>query len=445
MQNSVTPTPRDRVILLGLDGLALDIAQAIAATGRAPNMAALCQDSRTGTVDAELPELSPVNWTSVATGEGPEGHGVYGFTTFNPAAYAIGIGDSRQVRVPTVFDRLGERGLTCRVLNLPGLWPVRPGPKFQGTLLAGFVSPSLDTAVYPKELAAELRQVGYRIEADTLRGAGDPAYLLGQLHETLRGRRYLMQRFLAPGDFDCMCCVFTETDRLFHFLLPAVLDAGHPWHAACVRFLEDWDAAVGEFFQLANGLPGLTRPARVLTVADHGFAPLETEFDVNAWLRTHGFLRLEDRAPASPLDATVIRPESTAFALDPGRIYLHRRGVYARGSVAPEEEAGLLERLRAGLKAQCWNGQPVMEEVFLGRELYPGDSSPARPDLVCLSRVGVDLKAKFDRSELFGHYGRQGMHTARGAIFFDSLAGEGDATRPRRMRDVGRLLLESFA
>ena len=441
--------PRARMALLGLDGLSLDIARAIAAFGRTPHLEALCRDPRTGTVEAELPELSPVNWTSLATGAGPEAHGVYGFTRLNPATYAITITDSRQVRLPTIFDRLAGQGRICRVLNLPGLWPVRSGPgatmtqgmtqtrgrpAATGTLIAGFIAPTLEDAVHPPALVEELRRAGYRIEADTLRGAADPAYLLAQLRETLRGRRHLLERFLAPGDFDCLCCVFTETDRLFHFLLPAVLAPDHPWHQACLNFLEEWDAAVGLFFRMAAALPGETR---LLVVADHGFAPLHTEFDVNAWLRSQGFLRMEDRAPSSPLDASGIRHGTTAFALDPGRIHLHRRDLYAKGSVAPAEEPALLERLRSGLLALRWNGEPVMENVFLGRDLYPGDHSLDRPDLVCLSRPGVDLKAKFDRRELFGLHGRHGMHTAKGAIFHDSM---GQAS-PRRMRDVGRLLL----
>ncbi|AGW12440.1 putative type I phosphodiesterase/nucleotide pyrophosphatase [Megalodesulfovibrio gigas DSM 1382 = ATCC 19364] len=438
----VAPRPCARVALLGLDGLSLDIARAIAAFGRTPHLAALCQDPRTTTVDAELPELSPVNWTSLATGEGPEVHGVYGFTRINPATYAITIGDSRQVRLPTIFDQLTRHGRVCRVLNLPGLWPVRPRsgmPDTPSTLIAGFIAPSLEDAVHPPALVGELRRAGYRIEADTLRGAADPAYLLAQLRETLRGRRLLLQRFLAPGDFHCLCCVFTETDRLFHFLLPAVLEADHPWHPACLAFLEEWDAAVGLFFRMAKALPGETR---ILVMADHGFAPLHTEFDVNAWLRSQGLLLQEERPAASSgngLDAGTIRHGAAAFALDPGRIHLHRRDIYARGSVTPTQEPALLERIRTGLLALRWNGQPVMEDVFLGRDLYPGDHSPDRPDLVCLSRPGVDLKAKWDRRELFGLYGRHGMHTARGAIFYDSLG----QTPPRRMREVGRLLLES--
>lgn len=456
--------PAFRVAILGLDGLSLDIAQAIASRGQTPHLAALCEDARLGTVPAELPELSPVNWTSFATGEGPEVHGVYGFTRMDPRQYTISIMDARRRRCPTVFERLGELGLTCRVLNLPGSWPANPRPTFQGTWLAGFVAPNLHQAAFPRELASELQQAAYQIEADTLRGASDPKYLLDQLHHTLRGRVYLMDRFLSPGGFDCFCLVLTETDRLFHFLLPAVLDAAHPWHASCLKFLSAWDAVIGEFFQRVATLSGETR---VILLADHGFAPLRTEFDVNAWLRSQGYLVLGQEAAESELDARGIRPETTAFALDPARIYLHRKGLYARGGVQPQDEGALLERLRAGLMAVTWDGEPVMEAVHLGSELYGGgavsnqsvptsldpvkiDSAiytdrhdPDRPDLVCQSRPGVDLKAKFDRASLFGMYGRQGMHTARGAIFYDS---HGDpAAPPRRMREVGQRVLAAFA
>ena len=84
-----------------------------------------------------------------------------------------------------------------------------------------------------------------------------------------------------------------------------------------------------------------------------------------------------------------------------------------------------------------YRGQPVLERVWLREELYPEPCHPAAPDLVCQARPGFDLKGKFDRGEVFGHFGRRGCHTAGDTFFYDSLG-----ARPSRVRDAGRLVLE---
>ena len=59
--------------------------------------------------------------------------------------------------------------------------------------------------------------------------------------------------------------------------------------------------------------------------------------------------------------------------------------------------------------------------------------------MVVESLPGFDLKAKFDRQNIFGLHGRTGTHTVDGAIFADT-----HGARPERMRDVGRIILQHF-
>ncbi|MDD3310872.1 alkaline phosphatase family protein [Pseudodesulfovibrio sp.] len=420
--------PRRRLAVLGLDGLPLALARRLGAT--LPNIGRLAQGATT--VRAELPELSPVNWTSFYTGEGPEAHGVLGFSRMDPATYRLDVACAADVRRPTVFDRLGAAGLVSRVVNLPNTYPARP---LRGMLVAGFVAPELTRAVYPPFLADLLAKSGYRLEADTTRRNGDLDYLLGELRRTLDSRLTALSLLWDDLAWDLFVHVFTETDRLFHFAMDAVLDPGHPRHDACLAFLKDWDAAIGVFLAKYDALPG---EKRLLVMADHGFTRLATEVCVNTWLRQHGYLSLTG-TPADEWDASVIAGPSRAFALDPGRIYLHRQGRFARGTVQPEEVEPILEEIRNGLLGLTWNGERVMEQVLRGEECYPGMEGGLRPDLVCVGRPGFDLKAKFDRDAVFGLHGRTGAHTVEGAIFADS-----QGARPERMRDVGRIVLDHF-
>ncbi len=428
--------PRPRLVVLGLDGLGLSLARELCGLTELPALARLAHDPRTASVDSELPELSPVNWTSFLTAAGPGEHGVYGFTRLDPASYALSICDSGHVCVPTIFDRLGAKGLVSKVLNLPNTYPARP---VRGMLVAGFVAPELTRATHPPVLASILGRQGYILEAETSRGRSDPGLLLDGLARSLASRRAALELLWQGLDFELFVYVLTETDRLFHFLLDAVLDPGHGLHGRCMEFLRQWDRAVADVLERYEALP---EPKRLMVLADHGFTRLVTEVDVNVWLRERGHLHLlpaeQDRESAQ-WDATRIAPESRAFALDPGRVYLHDRERFGRGRLTRRETLAAREDIRQGLLALRFEGRRVMEAVHLGEELYQGPQAHRAPDLVCQARPGFDLKAKFDRREVFGMFGRTGTHTAHDAIFHDSRG-----ARPGLLRDTGRLVLEHF-
>lgn len=424
----LSSAPRNRLVVLGLDGLPLALARALGAS--LPNIGRIAADAIS--VRAELPELSPVNWTSFYTGEGPEQHGIFGFSRMDPQTYALRVSESTDVACPTIFDRLGARGLVSRVVNLPNTYPARP---LRGMLVSGFVARDLRRAAHPPFLAARLAESGYKLEADTNRGRGDLGYLLGELRATLKSRLDALDLLWPDLAWDLFVHVFTETDRLFHFFMDAVVRRDHPDHLACMRFLADWDHAVGLFLDRFDALPS---PKRLLVLADHGFTEIMTEVSLNTWLMREGLLSLSG-PPDDEWDVSRITGDSKAFALDPGRIYLHDKGRFARGRVTGEERDGLLSRIAHGLAALEYEGEPVLAAVHRGEELYPGAGSDQRPDLVCEPRPGFDLKAKFDRAEIFGLHGRTGTHTVDGAIFADS-----HGARPERMRDVGRIILQHF-
>nr|WP_287410195.1 alkaline phosphatase family protein [Pseudodesulfovibrio sp.] len=419
---------RKRLVVLGLDGVPLDLAKRL---GRSlPNIGRLAKHATT--VQAELPELSPVNWTAFFTGEGPEKHTIFGFSHMDPHTYQLRISNSHDIDCPTIFDRLGENGIVSRIINLPGTYPVRP---LRGMCISGFVSLDLEKAAYPTFLKEKIRSIDYKLEADTNKGRDDLEYLLTELRTTLDSRLKALDMLWPDLGWDLFVHVFTETDRLFHFFMDAVLHEDHPAHFECMRFLADWDYAIGLFLEQYEALPG---PKRLIVLADHGFTELKTEVCINTWLKQQGLLSLTG-SPADEWDASKISSESKAFALDPGRIYIHSVGRFARGCVAKENKNSLIDTIKQGLLQLKYNGEPVLKAVHDRDEIYPGTQSEQTPDLICEPHLGFDLKAKFDRNDIFGLHGRTGTHTVDGAIFSDT-----DDSRPKRMRDIGNTILQHF-
>ena len=221
--------------------------------------------------------------------------------------------------------------------------------------------------------------------------------------------------------------------------MDAVLHDTDPLHMECLRFLADWDAAIGTFLDKYDALP---EPKRLFALADHGFTEIRTEVSINTWLK-----RTMDCSPWPDLadngwDSTVIGTSARVFALDPGRIYVHTRDRFARGPVTAAEMPVLLEYREVqpdalDLERRAGRGTYLRG----GRPLSGRDFRPIARTWSCEARPGFDLKAKFDRQNIFGLHGRTGTHTVDGAIFADSRR----LRVPERMRDVGRIiLLEHF-
>lgn len=424
----ISSVNKKRLVVLGLDGLPLSLARTLA-----PKLPNLCRLVETAVENsAEIPELSPVNWTSLYTAKGPEDHGTYGFTIINHKDYTLSITDFEKVKCDTIFDKLGKKGFVSKSINLPNTYPAR---KLKGMMISGFVAEQLEKAVYPPFLSGRLKEAGYILEADTSRGIMEPQYLLDQVCATLESRMKALNMLWDDLSWNLFVFVLTETDRLFHFFYPAFENSAHPLREPCMLFLKKWDQCIGIFLEKYDNLPG---EKRLIVMADHGFTSLETEVDINVWLRQNGYLSLS-HAPESQWDSTSISDSSRAFALDPGRIYIHTREKYSRGCVADCEALALSQEIKTKLSGLTFNGTSVFEKIYLGAELYGSNSKGDTPDLVCCAKPGYDLKAKFDRNEIFGFFGRTGTHTVKDAFFYDS-KGE----KPEKMRDAGQMILNWF-
>jgi len=424
---------RSRLVVLGLDGLPYSLAQSLAATGKFPNLASLALSDQARPIRADVPELSPVNWAGFSTGRDPGGHGVFGFSKLDHTFYSQSLVDSGDILAPTLFERLGEKGLSSTVVNLPGSYPARPMP---GRLVAGFVAPDLEQAVHPPFLASILAGEGYQLEADTTRGAADPDYLLSQVRATLRSRRKALDLFWPDLSWDLFMLVLTETDRIFHFFYPAVANPGHALHGAFLEFLLEWDALIGTVLERFEALPG---PKRLVVLADHGFTACEAEVDINVWLMQQGLLTLKHLGN-DEYDSRAIAPhDSAAFALDPGRIYINVKERFARGVFHQYIADKLRDEIKAGLLALTVNGKPVMAAVHEPADIYHGPHARKAADLICEPNPGFAITGKFNRTELSGLHGRFGCHTAGDAFFYDSAG-----SAPETVSGAGQRLFAHF-
>ncbi len=73
------------------------------------------------------------------------------------------------------------------------------------------------------------------------------------------------------------------------------------------------------------------------------------------------------------------------------------------------------------MRELSFEGEPVITRVFAGEEIYRGPRAELGPDLVLLSRPGLDLKGTTKEREVFGDTHFQGMHTWEDAFVWSRL------------------------
>ena len=399
-----TGASKRRVCVVGLDGVPRGLLERLAADGVMPNVAQRIAAGHLRSMRASLPEVSSVSWSSFMTGVDPGQHGIFGFTDLDPDSYELRFPCFHDLQVPTFWDRLGKVGLRSVVVNQPSTYPARSIP---GSIVSGFVAIDLARSVKPLRHLGPLRRMEYQIDIDTGRARGDHEFLLSDLERTLAGRAVALDYFWEAENWDYFQVVITGTDRLYHFLWDALEDTAHPHHQATLDYHAKVDDLVGHVFErFDHEQGGHGSGDGFYMLSDHGFCGIVREVQLNAWLQREGFLELEGL-----VDLTGITPASRAFALDPGRIYIHRKGRHARGGVDEADVPALKAEITERLLLLEWEGERIIREVYDAEQIYEGPCVTSGPDLVVLSKPGFDLKGSPQAQEIFGHSGLVGMHT----------------------------------
>lgn len=419
-----------RAVLIGLDGVPFTLLQTLIAKGVTPNLGRLAAAGPTHfkQMDATLPEISSVSWSSFMTGVNPARHGIYGFMDLKPGTYQMYFPSYPHLKAETIWDKLGRQGKRSVVINLPGTYPARP---HEGVLVSGFVAIDLKKAVYPPAILPALEGMGYRIDVDTSKGA-DADHLYRDLSETLAAREKAFDHFWKKEDWDLFVAIITGTDRLQHFQWHAVEDESHPDHARAMDFYAQADAVAGRIVEK------LADTDLCLLMSDHGFCGIRSEVYINRHLVNAGYLKWDNDPPGSYAD---IAASSRAFALDPSRIYVHRKGRYPKGTIEERDVPALREELRDLFLALEHEGHKVIKEVFFPEQIYEGPEFDKAPDLVLLTNDGYDLKGNIKKPEVFGRTHFTGMHNRHDAFL---LSNRPLPEKRPHIQDVPGLLMEQL-
>ena len=205
-----------------------------------------------------------------------------------------------------------------------------------------------------------------------------------------------------------------ETDRINHFFWEDY-ERGDPDFAP--KFMDLYRKIDDYLGEIWDGF-GKKENCEVLVLSDHGFCTLKKEVYLNLWLEREGYLSFRSEESKSLEN---IAPESKAYSLIPGRIFINLKGREEMGSVEREDYEPLRDEIAKKLIEELKDpedGTPIVERVYRREEIYDGPYLEEAADLIAVPKTGYDLKGKVSVQELTGRGKIVGMHTYDDAFLF---------------------------
>lgn len=458
-----------KVLIIGLDGMPLDLVRSWAARGHLPNLQRLMEEGTSGELASTMPPTSGPAWSSFVTGKNPGKTGIYDFLYRREGSYVFPPVHAGMRGGRSLWALLGEAGRRVSVLNIPVSYPVEP---VNGVMVSGWMTPYYATDyTYPRELGDEIRRaVGdYRIyPSETFSPAGERRFFQAcdeLLDLVTRTTLYLMDR----GEWDLLMTVYFDTDRILHQLWHYI-DPEHPWRAGdrqdrsapVVRYFERLDADIGTILARAP------QDTHVLVMSDHGMGRASRFIVLNNVLLDAGLLRLSTKIPSrlkrfafergftlrnvhrlldrlglakhaeyknvysfdgllkrfflSFLDVDWAHTQAYSFGRHYGSVFLNLQGREPQGCVRPAD----YERTRQEVARVLLDyvdrelGRPLFGRVHRREELYSGDRLQQAPDLVVIPRDRSDIVfglSDFGSTRVWDStYRYSGMHREQGLV-----------------------------
>ena len=222
----------------------------------------------------------------------------------------------------------------------------------------------------------------------------DEDAFLAQAYDIHRERETMFFDALDKVRRGMVVCVFDGPDRIQHMFW-RFLDPAHPalrgaenTHGGTIRDMyARMDALVGETMAKLDDATAL------FVMSDHGFKSFRRGVDLNAWLREHGYLRLQGGAVTSNRSylADIDWSRTRAYAVGLAGIYINQEGREGQGTVAPgtakrelvQEIVGRLHGLR-----DPDGDQQVIHGAIPREKVYSGPYVDAAPDVIVGYNVG---------------------------------------------------------
>ena len=397
-----------KIVVLGIDGVPYSFLKKGLDEGRFENIKKITKENGDlKKYNSVYPTVSSVAWTSYMTGANPAEHSIFGFVDRNINPFSLKIPLAADRTAKTLWKKLSDEGKKVLVMNVPVTYPAE---EVNGIMISGFLSPSVEKVVKPSSYARYLKEKRYVIDVDPRLGHTNRRKFMDELHKALDIRMEVFFDLLSKGDYTLAQCHIMETDRINHFFWGDYEDEGE-FKGDFDKFYSKLDVWIGKTYELLND------EDIFIVLSDHGFCRVKYNVQLNHFLEEEDYLLWENNNPSN---ITALIPESRAYSLIPGRIFINLKGREAKGSVSAEDYDKLREELKGKLMdLKSPEGEQMIENAFLREEIYSGDYIRNAADIIVHPKWGFDLKGNVNTGKLCQKPDAiDGMHTYEDAVIF---------------------------
>lgn len=289
----MTTRAAKRLLLVGWDAADWQVIDPLIKGGKMPVLASLVSSGIRSDLFTLEPKLSPLLWTTIATGRTPDRHGIANFVEPKPDGSGLRVASSTSRKVKALWNIASQSGLRSQVTGWYASHPAEPisgivtsNLLMEGDPGEGGVWPLAAGAVHPEPLsdlmaAARVGRAAFRRDGLEQLLPGLPAALGGdprvatlcKLMAVAASVERAALVAMAAEPWDLSMVFFESIDTVGHHFMQhrpprmkhvaeadvrafgGVMDAVYAWH----------DAALGRLLERAG--PDTT----VLLVSDHGF------------------------------------------------------------------------------------------------------------------------------------------------------------------------------
>jgi predicted AlkP superfamily phosphohydrolase/phosphomutase/tetratricopeptide (TPR) repeat protein len=124
-----------KILLIGWDAADWKIINPLLDAGKMPALEKIVNNGVIGNIATLDPPLSPMLWTSIATGKRADKHGILGFVEPNPVEGGVRPFNITARKCKAIWNILNSQGKKCNVISW---WPSHPAEPINGAMVSNF-------------------------------------------------------------------------------------------------------------------------------------------------------------------------------------------------------------------------------------------------------------------------------------------------------------------
>ena len=285
----------ERLLIVGWDAADWQVIDPLMSRGRMPNLARLVAAGTRADLRTLEPKLSPLLWSTIATGKTADRHGILNFVEPNPSGDGVRVSSSTSRRTRALWNILTLRGLRVHAVGWYASHPAEaiagscvsnllmegapqspdaPWPLLDGTVHgpAGLAERIAASRIVPASIDRAALRAFLPTAAQASRGDERPATLAKELAR-MRSLHAAALEALRSSAWDCAMVFHDTIDTIGHHFMgcrpPRMANASaadiRAWGEVMDRTYCEHDRLLGELLEAAG------TGTSVMLLSDHGF------------------------------------------------------------------------------------------------------------------------------------------------------------------------------